>query len=90
MGQQKNFQIYVILRDYIENFLLKRPHPAELIHFLNNLKYIKKLNQYIQNDEILKTYISQPNLSSSNKKIGRHIEKNIYTSLATSISTTSF
>ena len=71
-------------------FSLKKAVPAELIHFLNNLKYIKKLNEHIQTDATLNTYISQPNLSSSYKKLGRHIEKNIYSSLATSISTTSF
>ena len=71
-------------------FSLKKAAPSELIHFLNNLKYIKILNLEIYKDEILKTYIDQPNLSLHIKKFGKHIEKNIYTSLASSISVTNF
>lgn len=71
-------------------FALKKAVPAELIHFLNNLKYIKTLDKELQNDELLKKYISQPNLSLSNKKFGKTIEKNIRTSVASRISTHSF
>ena len=35
-------------------FSLKKAAPSELIHFLNNLKYIKTLNLEIHKDEILK------------------------------------
>lgn len=71
-------------------FSLKKAAPAELVHFLNNLKYIKQLHKKIEEDAVLKTYISQPNLSSCNKKLGRHIEKNLIASLASSISVTNF
>ena len=70
--------------------VLKKVTPAELVQFNNNLKLIKVIDKQMLNNETLKAYFKNDNLSKSYNKISKVLKKNLNFKEAGAISTTVF